>query len=94
MKRLNLALTPNVLLYAAGGAVLGLILGIWMQAGIQSTIASVIVLTILSGFFGMFVDVAPLFSWCRLAVGPRRNPHGEPRRRTHDHQGDIRHDEQ
>ena len=33
MKRLNLALTPNVLLYAASSAVLGLILGIWMQAG-------------------------------------------------------------
>ena len=65
-------MTPNVLLYAASGAVLGLVLGMWTQAGLPATIASVIVLAILSGIFGMFVDLAPLVSWCRLAVNPRR----------------------
>ncbi len=57
MREINFGLGPNVLICGGAGAVLGLILAIW-GAGAGSTgivAATVIVMGVLSGIFGMFV---------------------------------------
>jgi hypothetical protein len=57
MRDFDFAITPNVVICSAAGAVLGLILSVWgagpAETGIIS--ATVIVMAILSGIFGMFV---------------------------------------
>lgn len=55
MRTMNFALTPYVLICAAAGGVLGLILAMWATSEIGVIVATVIVFTILSGIFGMFV---------------------------------------
>ena len=55
MRDLKLGLSPNVLLCAVGGAVLGLILALWSTSEIGIVVATVIVFAILSGIFGMFL---------------------------------------
>jgi hypothetical protein len=55
MRAFNFALTPNVLICAAAGSVLGLVLAMWGTSDVGIIVATVIVLTILSGIFGMFV---------------------------------------
>jgi uncharacterized protein YacL len=55
MREMNWELSPNVLMCAAGGLVLGLILAMWVTSDIGMIAATVIVFTILSGIFGMFV---------------------------------------
>lgn len=55
MRALDLSLTPNVLICAAAGAVLGLVLAMWGTSEIPVIVATVIVFTVLSGIFGMFV---------------------------------------
>jgi hypothetical protein len=55
MRDFNFALTPNVIICAAAGSVLGLILAMWGTSDVPIIIATVIVFTILSGIFGMFV---------------------------------------
>jgi len=54
MNEIKLGLGPNVLIWSAAGAVLGLIFGIRIGADPGITAASMIVLTVLSGIFGMF----------------------------------------
>jgi hypothetical protein len=51
----DLALTPSVIICAAAGAVLGLILAMWATSEIPIIAATVIVFGVLSGIFGMFV---------------------------------------
>lgn len=51
----DLALTPSVIICAAAGAVLGLILAMWVTSEIPIIAATVIVLAVLSGIFGLFV---------------------------------------
>jgi hypothetical protein len=55
MREMQFSLTPNVLICAAGGLVLGLILAIWATSDIGIIIATVVVFTVLSGIFGTFV---------------------------------------
>lgn len=55
MRSINFELSPNVLICAAAGAVLGLILAMWGTTSVGIIVAVVIVFTILSGIFGMFV---------------------------------------
>lgn len=55
MRDMNFALTPNVLICGAAGAVLGLILALWGTTDVGIVTATVIVFAILSGIFGMFV---------------------------------------
>lgn len=55
MRSFDFAVTPNVLICAAAGAVLGVILAYWGTSDIGIVIATSIVFSILSGIFGMFV---------------------------------------
>ncbi|HEY8163838.1 MAG: hypothetical protein ACR650_13995 [Methylocystis sp.] len=55
MRSFDLAITPNVIICAAAGAVLGLVLALWGTTDVGIVTATVIVFTILSGIFGMFV---------------------------------------
>lgn len=55
MREMQFGLTTNVKLCAAGGFVLGLILALWVTSEIGMVAATVIVFTVLSGIFGMFV---------------------------------------
>ncbi|WP_363348326.1 hypothetical protein [Methylocystis echinoides] len=55
MRSFDFAITPNVIICAAAGAVLGLILALWGTTEVGIVAATVIVFTILSGIFGMFV---------------------------------------
>ncbi len=55
MRSFDFAITPNVIICAAAGAVLGLILALWGTTDLGIVTATVIVFTILSGIFGMFV---------------------------------------
>ncbi len=55
MRSFDFAVTPNVLICAAAGAVLGLVLALWGTSDFGIVTATVIVFSILSGIFGMFV---------------------------------------
>jgi hypothetical protein len=55
MRSFDFALSPNVFICAAAGAVLGLILAMWGTSEVPIIVATMIVFTILSGIFGMFV---------------------------------------
>jgi hypothetical protein len=55
MRELHLGLSPNVLLCALGGGILGAILSLWATTDIGVVGATVIVMAILSGIFGMFL---------------------------------------
>lgn len=55
MRDFNFAITPNVMICAAAGAVLGAILGYWGTSDIGIVAATTLVFTVLSGIFGMFV---------------------------------------
>lgn len=55
MRNFDFAITPNVIICAVAGAVLGAILAYWATSDIGIVGATVIVFTILSGIFGMFV---------------------------------------
>ncbi len=55
MRSFDFAITPNVLICAAAGAVLGLVLALWGTTDMGIVTATVIVFSILSGIFGMFV---------------------------------------
>lgn len=55
MREFDFAITPNVIICAAAGAVLGLILALWGTTDVGIVAATVIVFSILSGIFGMFV---------------------------------------
>ena len=55
MREMNFALTPNVLICGAAGAVLGAILAYWGTTDLGIVAATTIVFAILSGIFGMFV---------------------------------------
>jgi hypothetical protein len=55
MRSFDFAITPNVLICAAAGGVLGLILAYWGTSDFGIVAATVIVFTILSGIFGMFI---------------------------------------
>jgi hypothetical protein len=55
MREMNFALTPNVLICGAAGAVLGAILAYWGTTDVGIVGATTIVFAILSGIFGMFV---------------------------------------
>ena len=51
----DLEFTPSVIICAAAGAVLGLILAMWATSEIPIIAATVIVFAVLSGIFGLFV---------------------------------------
>jgi hypothetical protein len=55
MRDFDFAITPNVLICAAAGCVLGVILAMWGTNDVGIVAATAIVFTILSGIFGMFV---------------------------------------
>jgi hypothetical protein len=55
MRELNLGLSRNVILCAVGGGILGAILSLWATTDIGVVSATVIVMAILSGIFGMFL---------------------------------------
>jgi hypothetical protein len=55
MRELHLGLSPAVLLCALGGGILGAILSLWATSDIGVVGATVIVMAILSGIFGMFL---------------------------------------
>jgi hypothetical protein len=55
MREFDFALSPNVFICAAAGAVLGLILAMWGTTDFGIVTATVIVFSILSGIFGMFI---------------------------------------
>jgi hypothetical protein len=55
MREMQFALTPNVMICAAAGGVLGAILAFWATSDMGVVAATVIVMSILSGIFGMFV---------------------------------------
>ncbi|MCC3243906.1 hypothetical protein LG047_00980 [Methylocystis sp. WRRC1] len=55
MRSFDFAMTPNVYICGAAGAVLGLILAMWGTNDVGIVTATVIVFAILSGIFGMFV---------------------------------------
>ena len=55
MRSFDFAITPNVLICAAAGAVLGVILAMWGTADVGIVAATSITFAILSGIFGMFV---------------------------------------
>jgi hypothetical protein len=55
MRELHLGLSPNVLLCALGGGILGAILSLWGTTDMGVVAATVIVMSILSGIFGMFL---------------------------------------
>jgi hypothetical protein len=51
----DFALGPSVIICAAAGAVLGLVLSMWATSEIGIIVATTICFAILSGLFGMFV---------------------------------------
>jgi uncharacterized protein YacL len=51
----DFALTPSVIICAAAGAILGLILAMWVTSEIPIIAATAIVFAVLSGIFGLFV---------------------------------------
>jgi len=51
----DFALGPSVIICAAAGAVLGLVLSMWATSEIGIIVATTIRFAILSGLFGMFV---------------------------------------
>ena len=55
MRELHLGLSPNVLLCALGGGILGAILSLWATTDVGVVGATVFVMAILSGIFGMFL---------------------------------------
>lgn len=55
MRELHLGLSPAVLLCALGGGILGAILSLWGTSDIGVVAATVFVMAILSGIFGMFL---------------------------------------
>ncbi|MGA8171719.1 MAG: hypothetical protein WB816_12935 [Methylocystis sp.] len=55
MRELHFSLTPSVLLCGAGGAILGAILSLWATQDFGIVAATVVVMGILSGLFGMFL---------------------------------------
>jgi len=55
MRSFDFSLSANVLICAAAGSVLGLILAMWATSEIPIIVATIIVFTVLSGIFGMFV---------------------------------------
>jgi hypothetical protein len=55
MREMQFSLTPNVLICAAGGGILGLILSLWATGETGIVMATTIVMSILSGIFGMFL---------------------------------------
>jgi hypothetical protein len=55
MREMNFALTPNVIICAVAGSVLGAILAYWGTSDFGIVAASSICFAILSGIFGMFV---------------------------------------
>ncbi len=55
MREMQFSLTPNVLICAAGGGILGLILALWATGETGIVVATTIVMAILSGIFGMFL---------------------------------------
>jgi hypothetical protein len=55
MRNFDFAISRNVIICAAAGAALGLILALWGTTDVGIVIATVIVFAILSGIFGMFV---------------------------------------
>lgn len=55
MREMNFALTPNVIICAVAGSVLGAILAYWGTSDLGIVAASTICFAILSGIFGMFV---------------------------------------
>ncbi|MFY9627774.1 MAG: hypothetical protein WAK03_06420 [Methylocystis sp.] len=55
MREMQFALTPNVMICAVAGGVLGAILAFWATSDMGVVAATVIVMSILSGIFGMFV---------------------------------------
>ena len=55
MREMKFSLTPNVLVCAAGGGILGLILALWATGETGIVVATTIVMAILAGIFGMFL---------------------------------------
>lgn len=55
MRSFDFAITPNVLICGAAGAVLGMILAYWGTSDVGIVAATTIVFAVLSGIFGMFV---------------------------------------
>jgi hypothetical protein len=55
MRDFEFALSNNVYICAAAGAVLGAILGYWATGLVEVAVASSITFFVLSGIFGMFV---------------------------------------
>ncbi len=55
MQSFEFAITPNVMITSAAGAVLGLVLAMWGTSDVGVIAATTIVFSILSGIFGMFV---------------------------------------
>lgn len=55
MREFEFALSVNVYICAAAGAVLGAILGYWATGLIEISFASAITFFVLSGIFGLFV---------------------------------------
>ena len=51
----DFAITPSVIICGAAGAVLGLILALWVTTEIPIILATIIVFGVLSGIFGFFV---------------------------------------
>ena len=55
MREFDFAMSSNVYICGAAGAVLGLILALWVSNDIGIAAATTIVFAVLSGIFGMFV---------------------------------------
>ncbi len=55
MHSFEFGITPNVMITAGAGAVLGLVLAMWGTSDVGIIAATVIVFAILSAIFGMFV---------------------------------------
>ena len=55
MNDIKFGLGQNVIICAAAGAILGLVLAMWATSDIGVVIATTVVFTVLSGIFGMFV---------------------------------------
>lgn len=55
MREFEFALSTNVYICAAAGAVLGAILGYWATGQVEISVASAITFFVLSGIFGLFV---------------------------------------
>ena len=51
----DFALSPSVIICAAAGAVLGLVLSMWATSEIGIIVATTVCFAVLSGLFGLFV---------------------------------------